>query len=494
MVHGSFIWSGFQTYPKHLFRPIGHFMERMSLKILGRQHLWGVFTITIEILSTYIPSFQIIRWLLVLNKYWFGIGLGVGLLVVGAFFYRTQTYVPFVHPRFAALRIDHQSKFVALNSDANRLDHIFPTIQSVTMDTLDDYLEQGYIALLPWDFHSMHYRALPMNDVLFYEDSLGAITVPMVRKTRNLYNDFLEGNVTLTSAGTVVLARGVAQAIERTNDILLPWNDTNQLLQNADIALVNFKSPLVNDYEAPVSRWRLIGPSRYVKGLVQSGIDLVSISGNHMGDAGVEGLTDTMAVLNQSNIQYVGAGMGRDAYACKRTTQQNHRFGFLAFNNVTGSIGPSATNKMGIAWLNNHALDAVQACNELVDTVVVLVNWGVEYQHIPRDVEIEWSQQLINHGADIIIGDQAHWVQSTYKQPGIHVSYGLGNYIFDQHWSKNTKEGIIQTHVFYNKKLHYTHAYPTQLQPDGRVIFIDRLNERYTYVLSKYYTHTDRSF
>ena len=59
---------------------------------------------------------------------------------------------------------------------------------------------------------------------------------------------------------------------------------------------------------------------------------------------------------------------------------------------------------------------------------------------------------MIQAGADIVLGDQAHWVQSFDTINGKHVSYGLGNYIFDQHWSQNTTEGIIQTFVFYQNK------------------------------------------
>ena len=83
-----------------------------------------------------------------------------------------------------------------------------------------------------------------------------------------------------------------------------------------------------------------------------------------------------------------------------------------------------------------------------VDTLIVIANWGKEYEHTPRKKEIELAKELSNNGADIIIGDQAHWVQNHDIYNDTYISYGLGNYIFDQHWSQNTTEGIIKQYLF----------------------------------------------
>ena len=94
---------------------------------------------------------------------------------------------------------------------------------------------------------------------------------------------------------------------------------------------------------------------------------------------------------------------------------------------------------------------------------------------------------MIDAGADVIIGDQAHWVQAYEKINGKHVSYGLGNYIFDQHWSQETTEGIIQTYVFYNHDLHTIHTIPIKLYRDGKIKEVPLSSPRYLDVLNAYY-------
>ena len=85
------------------------------------------------------------------------------------------------------------------------------------------------------------------------------------------------------------------------------------------------------------------------------------------------------------------------------------------------------------------------------------------------------------------MGDQAHWVQAHEQIDETHVSYGLGNYIFDQHWSQNTKEGIIQKVVVYKGKQRAIQTFPIQLQPDGQVQLLSPGSSRYLAIMAAYH-------
>jgi poly-gamma-glutamate synthesis protein (capsule biosynthesis protein) len=192
--------------------------------------------------------------------------------------------------------------------------------------------------------------------------------------------------------------------------------------------------------------------------------------------------------LNRLNIKTVGAGENiNDAYQCKVISKKGTRFGFLGFNNVMGSIGKAGQKYPGIAWLDNDAINAIKKCKGRVDQLVVMANWGIEYQHTPRKKEKNLAYKMVDAGADIILGDQAHWVQNKETYKLAHISYGLGNYIFDQHWSKNTTEGIIQKIVFYNNQRIYIDTIPVQLIKTGEVVELNKTSDRYQNVLNAYY-------
>ena len=49
---------------------------------------------------------------------------------------------------------------------------------------------------------------------------------------------------------------------------------------------------------------------------------------------------------------------------------------------------------------------------------------------------------IIDSGADMVIGNHAHWAGAMEVYKGKPIWYALGNFVFDQTWSEPTMEGI----------------------------------------------------
>ena len=199
-----------------------------------------------------------------------------------------------------------------------------------------------------------------------------------------------------------------------------------------------------------------------------------------MGDAGTNGLLETIKIAKSAGIDSIGAGRHKkEAYRPYIFEMNGYQYGFLAFNNVYGSIQKaknesSGIDSTGIAWLDQDAITAIRSLDSKVDVLIVLVNWGTEYQAKPNPKEMNWAKKMADAGADIILGDQAHWVQNYefIKQKNnteTYVAYGLGNFIFDQYWSEKTKEGLIEKLIFYNGSLIQIHHIPVKLDTTGQI-------------------------
>jgi hypothetical protein len=435
--------------------------------------------------------FQNTRWLLALKIC--SIVTVVAVCIAGwvAYntYYRTLTFVPFVKYGSQHATFD-PTNCVTFPKHRKVLSKALPKVGVIT-DL--NALTPNKIIVLPWNVNTKGLRHVDINGVAFYQSPKGTLQLNAFKKEDDGYTDFLNQSVTLTAGGTVVLARGVHRVIQRQNNVDYPWLGTRAIFKQSDINVVNFKSPLIDDFEYPKSSWKLYGKSIYAKSLKNANIHVVSVSGNHMGDAGKTGLLDTIRTLKEHGIESVGAGATHnEAYTCKVMGVKNIQFGFLAFNNVPGSIGKAEKSKTGIAWLDNDALNAISRCKAVSDLVVLMVNWGTEYVHKPREKEVAWAKKLVDYGADIILGDQAHWVQQHQTINQAHVSYGLGNYIFDQHWSEKTKEGILQTFVVYNKKLQYVHTIPVKLNRKGGVDIVPKGSSTFHQILSVYETEVNK--
>jgi len=70
---------------------------------------------------------------------------------------------------------------------------------------------------------------------------------------------------------------------------------------------------------------------------------------------------------------------------------------------------------------------------------------GAEYQSSPDELRQTTYRSMIDNGADMVIGDHPHWVQSTEAYKGKLIAYSMGNFIFDQQFnSEVTRSGAIK--------------------------------------------------
>jgi poly-gamma-glutamate synthesis protein (capsule biosynthesis protein) len=76
----------------------------------------------------------------------------------------------------------------------------------------------------------------------------------------------------------------------------------------------------------------------------------------------------------------------------------------------------------------------------------------VEYNAHPTEGQRRLARELVALGADVIVGHHPHWVQDHETISGVPVYYSLGNLIFDQMWSEETKKGLVVRLTFENKK------------------------------------------
>ncbi|MEK7164578.1 MAG: CapA family protein, partial [Patescibacteria group bacterium] len=86
---------------------------------------------------------------------------------------------------------------------------------------------------------------------------------------------------------------------------------------------------------------------------------------------------------------------------------------------------------------------AVLSARQQADWVVVAMHAGTEYKYKPNEAQTKFARAAIDLGADMVVGHHPHWVQSIEKYQGKYIFYSLGNFIFDQEWSRETKEGLM---------------------------------------------------
>jgi len=87
-------------------------------------------------------------------------------------------------------------------------------------------------------------------------------------------------------------------------------------------------------------------------------------------------------------------------------------------------------------------LQEIVKTKQEVDIVVVFCHWGVEYSKDYTQGQQDLAHSFIDAGADLIIGLHPHVIEPMEEYNGKRVYYSLGNFIFDQYFSEDVRNGL----------------------------------------------------
>ncbi len=269
---------------------------------------------------------------------------------------------------------------------------------------------------------------------------------------------------TLLVTGDVIPARGVDYFATQRHDFLWPFRRTADYTKNADVTFINLESPLFAGCPVnPGPTFTFCGDARFVDGLTYMGADVVNMANNHTTNYGAQGVQLTEQLLQQHGMQVSGEG------PVAVVDVRGIKFGFIGFNGVGRAIDKTAL-KEGIA-----------RARQLADIVVVQFHWGKEYErqpmpdpHVPTpDDPVTIGHDAIDWGADIVIGNHPHWYQGVEIYHGKLITYAHGNFVFDQMWSEETREGVIGTYTFYGTQLVSATWKPYRIYDYGQPVFMN---------------------
>ncbi|MEK6721289.1 MAG: CapA family protein [Chloroflexota bacterium] len=215
-------------------------------------------------------------------------------------------------------------------------------------------------------------------------------------------------------------------------------------LRAADLAIANFENPAPVKFRFHTSGTVFSADPALIEGLANAGIDYVSLANNHIRDAGAGGILETIRHLDAWKIAHGGAGKDLAAARAPAMLQANGTtVAILGRDAIAGGSAATAT-RVGSAPLQTAAITADIAAARAAgaDVVIVFPHWGTEYDPTPFASQKKLARAIIDAGADMVIGNHAHWAAALEVYQGRPIWYALGNFVFDQTWSEPTMEGI----------------------------------------------------
>ncbi len=281
---------------------------------------------------------------------------------------------------------------------------------------------------------------------------------------------------TLLFTGVIVPARCVQAAIDEYGDTEYIYDDVRQIISGADLAVGTFNATM-SDYpprKGCVPTYVLVGGSDNADAMQRAGFDVMSVATNHIKNCGVmncgdRAFFDTLDNLERVGILAVGAGANHaEAMQPLVVTVNGVRFGFVSLGQIEQTAF-AGEDTPGIAVLNPEDLKAaIAAARQVSDVVIAMPHWGPEDVPWPNYIQRDLAQQLVDAGADLVVGNHTHVVQAIQEIDGVPVFYGLGNFVFDQ-GLRDHQQGVILKVYYEGDQYAGFDLIPTHVNRDGRV-------------------------
>lgn len=252
--------------------------------------------------------------------------------------------------------------------------------------------------------------------------------------------------VTFIAVGDIMMDRAVRDHMNKYG-LDYPFQKIDRrFFQEADILLGNLEGPVVAKKTNFGHLTFGMSPD-IIPTLKDFGFDMFALANNHGLDQGWSGHDSTKQLLSEASIGWFGHPAGElHEENILFSKVKGVRFAFIGLTDVYNKAGREQE-----AIKNIHAV--LGAIRDKVDYIVVFPHWGPEYVKKPAARQVNFAHAFIDAGADIIIGHHPHVVQEKEFYNGKWIYYSLGNFIFDQYWSKETQKGLVIRVTFQGGKI-----------------------------------------
>lgn len=236
--------------------------------------------------------------------------------------------------------------------------------------------------------------------------------------------------VTVSITGDICPVNRVESIISKRD--FSSFDDAREVLLKQDLVLANLECPLTRSKQ----RVNKIGPN--LKGdpltvdlLRYLNVKAVALANNHILDFGREGLSDTIKVLSDNKIEYLGAGSNLSE-ARKPLLKEINGTRICVMNFCEREFNAASDSDAGA-----NPFDLISVINEIdayradSDFIILFYHGGIENYNLPSPEMFRNFHFLAGKGVDLIVCNHQHVFSGYQKTNGSHIFFGLGNFIFD---------------------------------------------------------------
>ena len=254
--------------------------------------------------------------------------------------------------------------------------------------------------------------------------------------------------ITVVLTGDILLDRGVRRVIERHGADHLFSQGVDSVFRAAQVVVGNLECPATR-IKAPVFKQFIFrAEPEWLDVLQRHGITHLNLANNHAIDQGRDGLMDTRRNIIKAGMVPIGADSCMSAAAQPVLLATEPRKVWLvpslrlALENFAYLPDKPCVSQEPMDTLLARVHRLKQADSTAI--VIVSLHWGGEHTMQPVPRQRMEAHQLMMAGADVLVCHHTHTLQTIEDFRGKRIYYSIGNFIFDQSKSMNSRACMVK--------------------------------------------------
>jgi poly-gamma-glutamate capsule biosynthesis protein CapA/YwtB (metallophosphatase superfamily) len=285
----------------------------------------------------------------------------------------------------------------------------------------------------------------------------------------------------IVAVGDIMFGRSAGKRLsQHAEGYSYAFSRVADLLNEGDIVFGNLEAPLTDSTKSLSREKKIIlkAAPEAITGIKTGGFNILSLANNHMMDYYAEGLEDTINILNEHDILFSGGGKNlEEARKPAIITKKGVSLALLSYSDMvtyTYAGNPNISynageDKPGLVPRDYKLIkDDIDSIKGKADLIAISLHWGIEESFKISDDQIEFARQLLDDGADMILGHHPHQFQGIEIYKGKPIFYSMGNFLFDQNDPENMESFIIKME-YEDLKLKSLSAIPVRIKEKSYV-------------------------
>ena len=239
-----------------------------------------------------------------------------------------------------------------------------------------------------------------------------------------------------------------------TYDFSYVFENVKDYIAAGDISIANIETSFAGKDRGYSNYPVFNSPDELARDVKATGLDIITTAGNHCLDMGYSGLSRTIDVLKNNEIEQLGTYKSqeeRDTIFIKDV--KGVKIAFIDYTYGTNGIPVPSGKEYCVNLIDKDLIkkDIEAAKSQNVDMIVACMHWGDEYKTKANKEQEDLADFLFKNGVNVIIGNHPHVLEQMEKrtvtledgttQDGF-VIFACGNFICDQN-AENTRNSII---------------------------------------------------